>query len=135
LAFLLACLIAAAMPAFAADFIVVVHPGVPVDSLNKEDLKAILLGDKTEWSNGKPIKIVVLEEGAAHKAFLQEVLGKTPVQFDNYWKKLVFTGKAAAPKTFSDSQQLIDFVSKQAGAIGYAAPSAASTSVKTVKVE
>jgi ABC-type phosphate transport system substrate-binding protein len=133
---LLACLmIANAVPVLAADFVVVAHPGVPGGSLSKEDVKAIFLGDKTTWSDGKPIKIVVLEEGAAHKAFLQEVVGKTPAQFDSYWKKLVFTGKAAAPKSFSDAGQLVDYVSKQAGTIGYAESGAAGSSVKTLKVE
>jgi ABC-type phosphate transport system substrate-binding protein len=128
-------MMASAVPARAADFIVIAHPGVPDGSLSREDVRAVFLGDKTTWSDGKPIKIVVLEEGASHKAFLREVLGKTPAQFDTYWKKMVFTGKAAIPKTCGDTQELLDFVARQPGAIGYAGFGATGGSVKTIQVK
>jgi ABC-type phosphate transport system substrate-binding protein len=117
-----------------ADYEVVVNNKVNVTSLSKDEVKAIFLGDKTTWPDGTPVKIVVLQEGPVHKAFLREVLGKTPTQFDNYWTKLVFTGRAGAPKSFSSMQQVIEFVAREAGAIGYVAPGRADQSLKTLTV-
>jgi ABC-type phosphate transport system substrate-binding protein len=119
----------------AADFVIVANKNVSANSLSKAELQAIFLGEKTRWDDGKPIKIVVLDEGAAHKAFLLAVVGKTPSQFDNYWKKLVFTGKAAAPKAFDEAGKLIDFVAGQAGAVGYVAAGQPIGSVKTISIK
>jgi ABC-type phosphate transport system substrate-binding protein len=121
--------------AWAADYAVIANAGVPGTSVSKADLKAIFLGDKTTWSNGAPITVVVLEEGAAHKAFLEDVLGKTPAQFDNYWKKLVFTGKATPPRSFADAAALASYVAKEPGAVGYIAAGTPAGSAKTLKVE
>jgi ABC-type phosphate transport system substrate-binding protein len=122
-------------PAAASDFVIVANKGVSASSLSKGDLQAIFLGEKTKWDDGKPIKIVTLDEGAAHKAFLQNVVGKTPSQFDSYWKKLIFTGKAAAPKAFDEAGKLVDFVASQSGAIGYVAAGQAVGSVKTISIK
>ncbi len=122
-------------PAAAADFVIVANKGVSAGSLSKGELQSIFLGEKTKWDDGKPIKIVTLDEGAAHKAFLQTVVGKTPSQFDSYWKKLIFTGKAAAPKAFDEAGKLVDFVASQAGAIGYVAAGQAVGSVKTISIK
>jgi ABC-type phosphate transport system substrate-binding protein len=129
------CVIRLSAPAWAAEYAVVANAGVPGHSVSRDDLKAIFLGDKTTWGNGAPIKIVVLEDGAAHKAFLQEVLGKTPAQFDSYWKKLVFTGKAGAPRSFADPAALAEYVAKEPGAIGYVSAGGATGSAKVMKVE
>jgi len=128
-------LAAASTLTWAADYAVVAHQGVPGAAVSKADLQAIFLGDKTTWSTGAPIKLAVLEDGAAHKAFLQAVVGKTPAQFDNYWKKLVFTGKAGAPKSFADAAALADYVAKTPGAVGYVDAGTATGSAKTLKVE
>ncbi len=122
-------------PAAAADFVIVANKNVSASSLSKADLQAIFLGEKTRWDDGKPIKIVILDEGAAHKAFLQSVVGKTPSQFDSYWKKLIFTGKAAAPKAFDEAGKLVDFVASQSGSVGYVAAGQAVGSVKTISIK
>lgn len=124
-----------AVTAIAADYLVVANKGVSVGSLSREDAQAIFLGERTKWDDGKSIKIAVLETGGAHKAFLQDVVSKTPSQFDNYWKKKVFTGKSAAPKTFGDAQSLTEYVSGQPGAIGYVAAGSAGSSVKTISIK
>ncbi len=121
--------------AFAADYTVIANKSVSAGSLGKNELQAIFLGEKTKWDDGKPIKIVVLEDGNAHKAFLKNVIGKTPSQFENYWKKQIFTGKAAAPKSFGEMSSLVDYVAGQAGAIGYVASSQSTGSTKTITIK
>ena len=121
--------------AFAADYKVVANKTVSAGSLSKSELQAIFLGEKSKWDDGKPIKIVVLEEGEAHKAFLQSVVGKTPSQFENYWKKLIFTGKAAAPKSFGDTSALVDFVASHSGTIGYVSADQSTGSVKSISIK
>jgi len=122
-----------ATAAHAADFVVITHKGV-AGSLSREELQAVFLGEKTKWEDGKPIRIVTLEEGTAHKAFLKTIVGKTPSQFAGYWKKLVFTGKAAAPKAFDEASKLLEYVAGQSGAIGYVAPDQVNSSVKIFSI-
>ena len=121
--------------AFASEYVVVANKGVPYNSLSKAELKDLFLGDKTRWDDGKPVKIAVLDGGAASKAFLQSVVGKTPSQYELFWKKLVFTGKAAAPKSFDDATDLAQFVSGTSGAIGFVADGQAGNSVKTISIK
>jgi ABC-type phosphate transport system substrate-binding protein len=130
-----ALVLASGFAAVAADYVVIANKGVSASSLGKSDAQAIFLGDKSKWDDGKPIKIAVLEAGSAHKAFLQHVVGKSPSQFDSYWKKLMFSGKAAAPKSFSDDQSLVEFVAGHAGAVGYVAAGSAGGSVKTISIK
>jgi ABC-type phosphate transport system substrate-binding protein len=119
----------------AADFTIIANKSTAASSIGKADLQSIFLGEKTRWDDGKPIKIVVLDEGEVHKAFLQQILGKTPSQFDSYWKRLVFTGKASVPKSFGDASKLIDFVAEQAGTVGYVSAGQAGSSVKILSVK
>ncbi len=119
----------------AADYAVVANKEVLVSSLRKAEIQAIFLGDKTRWEDGKPIKIAVLEGGAASKAFLQNVVGKTPSQYELYWKKLVFNGKAVAPRSFDDAAALIQFVSGTYGAVGFVGANDTGSSVKTITIK
>ena len=121
--------------AFAADYIVVANKSVSVGSLSKDELQAIFLGEKSKWDDGKPIKIVMLEDGNVHRDFLKDVVGKTPSQFESYWKRLIFTGKAVAPKSFGDMAALVDFVAGHDGTIGYVAASQGVGSVKIISIK
>jgi ABC-type phosphate transport system substrate-binding protein len=117
---------------FAADFVVITNKGVSTGSLSKSELQAIFLGEKTKWDDGKHITIVILEDGDINKSFLQDIVEKTPSQYENYWKKLIFTGKATAPKSFNDMSKVVEFVAGQQGSIGYVAAGEAGGTVKTI---
>ncbi|MEI6207458.1 MAG: hypothetical protein WCP20_11795 [Desulfuromonadales bacterium] len=53
---LCAALVFALRPATAADYALVAHKGVQVNSLTKDEVRSIFLGDMTRWNDGKAIK-------------------------------------------------------------------------------
>ncbi len=121
--------------AMAAEPIVIVNPGVNVDTLDSKTVRYIFLGKKTSWDGGVRIIPVALETGALHKDFLKTYVRKTPSQFSTHWKRMTFTGKAEEIRTFRSEAQLVEFVSKQPGAVGYVSGSAAIDGVKAVPVQ
>jgi len=127
--------LAIAPAALAGNFEVIVSKAVPVASVSKAELRAIFLGEKVKWDNSRYIKVVIPEDSALLKEFLQAVVGKTPLQFDKHWQNLVFTGKAAMPRSFADSAQLVDFVAGHPGAIGVVLAGQAGASVKTISIK
>jgi len=121
--------------ASAEDYIVIANKSVTAGGLSKSEAQSIFLGDKIQWEDGKPIELAVIESGEVQKTFLQEVLGKNPSQFDNYWKRLVFTGKASAPKAFGDEKKMLEFVAATPGAVGFVSAGKADSSVKTLSIK
>lgn len=119
----------------AEDYVLIANKSVDSAALSKADVQSIFLGDKTKWDDGKPIEFAVMDGGDAHKAFMQDIVAKTPAQFDNYWKRLVFTGKASAPRTFGDAGKLMEFVAGKPGAVGYLPAGQADGSVKTISIK
>jgi ABC-type phosphate transport system substrate-binding protein len=100
--------------------VVIAHTSVPVDMLSQKEVRRIFLGRKTTWENKTTIRFATLKQGTVHEAFLRRYVKKTPRQFNNYWKKLIFTGKARASPTFDTPEDLIQYVAKTQGALGYA---------------
>jgi len=121
--------------AWAADFKIIAHRSVPATSLTRNELQAIFLGEMSRWDDGKPIRIVVLEEGPVHQSFLQSVLAKSPSQFETYWNKRVFTGKGSAPKAFAEMAEAVDYVGSHPGTIGYVAAAQRVGSIKTISMK
>lgn len=123
-----------ASSASAAGYMVIANKSVEASVLSKAELQAIFLGEKVKWDNRKYIKIVLLEEPETIKEFLQNIVNKTPSQYDNHWSKLVFTGKANMPQTFSDKARLVEFVAGKPGSIGFVPAGQAGDSVKVISI-
>ena len=104
--------------AAAQEIVVIAHKGLAT-SLSKEEIKQIFLGQKTRWDDNSVIRFVIYAEENIYAAFLKDYIKKTPFQFNNYWKKQVFTGKGIMPKMFKDPQKVVEFVSKTEGAISF----------------
>ena len=119
----------------AADYLIVANPSVSASVVSKGDLKNILLGNKANWDGGGTIKLALLTEGSVHETVIQTVTSRSADQFDKYWKKMVFTGKSVAPDTFKTEAELLAFVAKTPGAVGYATAGADTNGVKVLKVE
>lgn len=117
---------------------VVVNAGLGVAELSKDDLEGMFEGKKANWPSGAKVVLVIQPDAAAHESFLKAYVGKSPAQFATAWKKIVFTGKAAAPVNAKSDAEVVEAVAKSAGAVGYisdpaAAAGKAGVAVVTVK--
>jgi len=131
----LAILLFGVVSAFAADIKVIVNPSVGASSVSTEELKAVFLATKTSLSDGSHVEPVLEKGGPAHEAFLKDFVGKTEAAFETYYRSLVFTGKASMPKSLASDADVVAYVAKTKGAIGYVSSSAATPGVKTLEVK
>jgi ABC-type phosphate transport system substrate-binding protein len=125
---------ATAMTAAAAGVQVVANNSVKASAVSTDELKSVFLGTKKALADGSNVEPVLADAGGAHDAFLKEVLGKSDQALRNYYKTLVFTGKGAMPKSFASDADIIKYVAKTPGAIGYVSASADTAGVKKIAV-
>jgi ABC-type phosphate transport system substrate-binding protein len=120
---------------FAANYSVIINKSNTEDAIARNELRSIFLGDKVKWKNNKYIKIAIPEDENILKEFLHSELGMTPSQFNNQWKKLVFTGKASMPQTFTEKSQIIEYLASNPGAIGVVTAGGINGSVKAITIK
>jgi ABC-type phosphate transport system substrate-binding protein len=119
----------------AADLKVIANSSVAASSVSADELKGVFLATKTSLSDGSHVEPVLLKGGATHEAFLKEYVGKTDSAFETYYRSLVFTGKASMPKALASDGDMVGYVAKTKGAIGYVSAGAATAGVKTLEVK
>jgi len=122
-----------ASPASASEFKVVANPSVKASAITVDDLKGVFLATKTSLE-GAQVEPVLAKAGTAHEAMLKD-LGKTDSALSTYYRSLVFTGKGSMPKICSSDAEVIDYVSKTKGAIGYVSAGANAVGTKTLDVK
>jgi ABC-type phosphate transport system substrate-binding protein len=118
--------------AHAQDIVLVANKSVQVSALNDADLRAIFTGEKTRFADGSRAIPVTLKGGAAHEVFLRKHLGESPEDFRAQWRKAVFTGQGAMPKTFDSEAALIQYVASTPGALGYVSRISPQDNVKSL---
>ena len=94
----------------------------------------MFLVTKSSLSDGSHVEPVLEKDGPVHEAFVKEYLGKTDSALQTYYRSLVFTGKAAMPKTLAADAEVVAYVAKTKGAVGYVSAAASTAGVKTLEV-
>ncbi len=120
--------------ALAGEMFVFTNKAVPDNTLSQTELKNIFLGKKVRWADNQRVDCVMLKDATCQEAFLNQHIRKTPFQFNNYWKKQIFTGKGQPPQTFDSQQALIDYVSQTSGAVGYSCTRPDTTKVNVIQI-
>ena len=121
--------------AYAADVKVIANQSVGASSVSAEELKAVFLVTKSSLSEGSHVEPVLEKGGATHEAFIREYLGKGDSALQTYYRGLVFTGKASMPKMLGTDADVVGYVAKTKGAVGYVASAADTDGVKTLEVK
>lgn len=119
----------------AAEYQVVTHPSLGVDTISKRDLTRIFFKQRTRWSDGtnaKPIDQSMKNDVRA--LFSEGVLGRSLYEVESYWNAQVFSGKATPPRTAKSDAQVLDFVSSTPGAVGYVTVDANTSGVQVLTV-
>lgn len=120
---------------FGADLKVIANPSVAASSVSSDDLKGVFLATKTSLSDGSHVEPVLEKDGPVHEAFLKEFVGKTDAALQTYYRSLVFTGKASMPKQLASDADVMAYVAKTKGAIGYVSSATSTSGVKVLEVK
>jgi ABC-type phosphate transport system substrate-binding protein len=128
--------LAAAAPAGAQQYRVIVNSANPTSTLSKEDLARVYLKKMSTWKTGQQVQVVDLGPKSPVRAeFSVTVLGRDVPTMKNYWQQSLFSGRGVPPIEQPTEAQVVAFVAANPGAIGYVSADAQlPESVKTVSV-
>lgn len=124
-------------PAVAQEpVIVIVHPTVPVSGLTRQEVSDLFLKKTKLWSDRTPVVPVDLAEGTATRSRFSTAFHKRDVAaIEAYWQKLIFSGREVPPTKRASAAEVVSFVRRQRGAVGYVpAGTALGPEVKVLKV-
>ncbi len=108
-----------AVSAFAGDVKIVANPSVRADSITVAELRGVFLEDRRTLIDGSHVEPVLAKSGAAHDAFLREYMGKSDDELRTYFRTLVFTGTGVMPRFLDSDTEIVNYVGRTRGAIGY----------------
>jgi ABC-type phosphate transport system substrate-binding protein len=121
--------------AMASDVVVVGNKNLSTDTISKDTLKSIYLGEQTTWQDGTKIKFAVLKLGKTDDIFLKEYMYYTSTRFIRHWRSQVFSGKGEMPTTLKSDEEMLKFLKDNKGAIGFVTAEANTSSVKVMNVQ
>lgn len=115
---------------------VIVHPRNVVTAVNRKFLEDVFLKRRTAWGSGQKIFPVDLATSSpVRHRFSQDAIDRPVSAVKSYWQRLIFSGRDVPPPELDTEQQVIAYVRRTAGAIGYVSSDAELTGVKTVPVK
>ena len=110
----------------------IVNAANPVGVLRREDAAKLFLERAAAWKHGAPADPVDQSAtSAVRQDFSTEVLGQPVTGIENYWRKRMLEKREAPPKVKTTDEDVIAYVAKSPGGIGYV--SAAATLPATVR--
>jgi hypothetical protein len=121
------------MPAAEIKFIA--HPSVKVSQLSTEEMKRVFLIKTKLLQDGSRVEPVIGQGSPAYEIFLKQYLGKNDSALTSYYLSLVFTGKALMPKLLGSDAEVIAYVTKTEGTVGYVVASANTPGLRAVAIK
>lgn len=132
-------LAAGLVPAAAGDgpgYRLIVNAANPLATLRREDAAKLFLERNAVWKHGPPADPV--DQSATspvRQGFSTEVLGQPVAGIENYWRKRMLERREAPPKVKTSDDEVIAYVAKSPGGIGYVSAAAnLPPSVKEIRV-
>jgi TonB family protein len=120
--------------ALAGSVRIIANPSVKAEAISASEVKSVFLEERNSLRDGTHVEPVLLKGGSAHEAFVKDYLGKSDDALQNYYRTLVFTGKGSMPKALHSNEEVVAYVAKTRGAIGYVSSTAPVDGVKTLAV-
>src|ERR1035437_2686837 len=120
--------------ALAGDVKVIANASVRADSITVAELRSVFLEDKRSLRDDSHVEPVLAKSGAADDAFLREYVGTSDDALRTHYRTLVFTGTGAMPKFLDSDAEIINYVAKTKGAIGYVSSDFPAEGVKVLTI-
>jgi ABC-type phosphate transport system substrate-binding protein len=115
-----------------SSYVVIVNKSNAATALTKKEASDLFL-KKTKWKDGSaatPVDLV--SNSKIREQFTLEIHGKSISAIRSFWQQAAFSGTASAPPEKANEMEVIEFVKKNSGAIGYVSASAPLSDVKVL---
>lgn len=122
-------------PGTAHSVEIVVHPSSRVSSVTQAELSKIFLKRLRTWSNGERAQPIDQLPSPVREEFSARVHGRSVITIEIYWKRMIFSGRAAPPPEAADDRAVLDFVRRNPGAVGYVSNAAVLEGVRRLEIE
>ena len=99
--------------AIAADVVVISHPGIAISA---GDVKDVFLGEK-QFAGGT--KLIPVDNASLQDSFLSKFLDMARSKYSSAWTKKSFRDGLTPPAMKSGDAEVIDYVKRTPGAVGY----------------
>lgn len=113
---------------------IIANPGVATDSISSDDLREIFLQTRSSFSDGSTAVPVLERDGLTHQTFLRLYIGKDNTALQSYYRSLLFTGKASMPRSEASDAEVMAYVARTKGAIGYISDTTPTHDVRVLAV-
>jgi len=113
--------------AYGGDLYAIAHPGL---KLSANDIREIYLGDK-EFSG--EVRLVPVENQAAQAEFVAKALAMDLHRYSMHWVKKSFRDGLNPPAAKSTDLEVLEFVRRTAGAVGYVSSAPLDKDVMVVR--
>jgi TonB family protein len=120
--------------ALAGNVRIIANPSVRAEAISATEVKSVFLEERNFLRDGTHVEPVLSKGGSAHEAFLRDYLATNDDALQNYYRTLVFTGKGLMPKALHSDEEVVAYVAKTRGAIGYVSSTATLDGVRTLAV-
>ena len=143
LVFAALCLVALLLPCEAEaaapeppPFLIVLHPKNPNSRLSRKFVADALLKKVTRWPDGAVIRPVdQVPDAPVRRRVSQDVVKRSVSAVRIYWQQSVFAGRETPPPELSDDEEVLRYVLRHEGAIGYVSGAARTREAKVAAVE
>ena len=116
-------------------FKVIVNPANPTSSVERRFLVDAFLKRTTRWPHDETIRPVDLAPSSdTRRRFSDEVLKRSVAAVKNYWQQMVFSGQNIPPVELDSDEQVVRFVLRNPGGVGYVSAGANIEGAKVLSV-
>jgi hypothetical protein len=110
----------AALPAAAADWVLVANPKAGIARLSQDEVADIFLGRYRRLTSGVTAEPIDQSADSALRArFYRNLVDKNLAEINAYWARLVFSGNTRPPRVVANSEEALQWVARRAGALAY----------------
>jgi ABC-type phosphate transport system substrate-binding protein len=99
---------------------IIVNPRNGVTTVDRKFLEDAFLKKITAWPNDEVIKPADLApDSPVRRAFTHEILNRSVEAVKGYWQQRIFSGRDTPPPEFQRDEDIVQYVLKHEGGVGY----------------
>jgi len=120
--------------ALAGEVKVIANSAISSASISDSELRSVFLLQRKTLKDGTAAEPVLQKRGPVHDAFCKQFLSRDGEEIGIYYDGIVFTGKGSMPKQLNSDADVLKYVARTPGAIGYVSSSARADGVKVLMI-